>query len=54
MDGESSPIDRLREAAASQGVKPTDDDLEGVGGFLELILPALAEIERCLPPETAP
>ena len=54
MDSESSPIERLREVAAVQGVHPTDDDLEGVRGFLDRILPALAEIEERLPPETTP
>jgi hypothetical protein len=54
MDSECSPIERLRETAAAQGVHPTDEDLDGVGGFLERILPALAEIEERLPPETAP
>jgi hypothetical protein len=55
---ESSPkptapsVDFLREAAAQQGVSPGDDDLRGVLGFLEVVLPRLAEIERRLPPET--
>jgi hypothetical protein len=55
---ESSPvppppsIDFLRAAAAQQGVFPEDEDLEGVLGFLEVILPKLAEIEERLPPET--
>jgi hypothetical protein len=40
--------------AARQGVEPTDEDLEGVLGFLERILPVLAEIEERLPPETMP
>jgi len=42
----------LREAAAQQGVFPTDADLEGVLGFLEVVLPRLADIEKRLPPET--
>jgi hypothetical protein len=54
MESESSPIERLREAAAVQGVHPTDEDLEGVRDFLDRILPALAEIEERLPPETTP
>jgi hypothetical protein len=55
---ESSPnaavpsVGFLREVAAQQGVFPTEEDLQGVLGFLELILPRLAEIERRLPPET--
>ena len=55
---ESSPnaaapsIDFLREAAAQQGVFPEDEDLAAVLGFLDVVLPRLAEIERRLPPET--
>jgi hypothetical protein len=54
MEPESSPVERLREAAAAQGVHPTDEDLGGVRDFLGRILPALAEIEERLPPEAAP
>ena len=54
MDAESTPLTALREIARLQGVEPTDEDLEGVLGFLERILPALAEIEERLPPETRP
>ena len=54
MGTDSSSLERLRELALSQGVAPTDDDLEGVLGFLARILPALEEIERRLPPETQP
>jgi hypothetical protein len=54
MGSESSPIERLREVAAVQGVHPSDEDLAGVRDFLDRILPALAEIEERLPPETAP
>ena len=55
---ESSPqpaapsIDFLRIAAAQQGVFPTDEDLKAVLGFLEVVLPRLAELEERLPPET--
>ena len=52
--GPSSPLERLRETAAAQGVHPTDEDLEGVRDFLDRILPALAELEERVPPETAP
>ena len=54
MDFDSSPVERLRELAASQGVSPTDDDLEAVLDFLTRILPALEGIEQRLPPETRP
>jgi hypothetical protein len=46
-----APTEYLRAQAALAGVAPTDADLESVRGFLEAILPALAEIERRLPPE---
>jgi hypothetical protein len=52
--GESSPLRQLREAAAAQGVHPTDEDLEGVRDFLDRILPVLAEIEERVPPEAVP
>jgi hypothetical protein len=54
---ESSPsspgpsIEFLRVAAAQQGVFVEDDDLVAVLGFLEVVLPKLAEIEERLPPE---
>jgi hypothetical protein len=54
METESSPLHPLREAAAAQGVHPTDEDLEGVRDFLDRILPALAEIEDRLPAESPP
>ena len=47
-------LEFLRELAARQGVAPDDADLEAVLGFLNVILPALAEIERTLPPELVP
>jgi hypothetical protein len=49
---ESSSLERLRELAASQGISPTDEDLEAVLDFLTRILPALEDLERRLPPET--
>lgn len=51
----SSPtpsLDFLRTAAAQQGVFPEDEDLAGVLGFLEVVLPRLEELEQRLPPET--
>ena len=52
MGTESSSVERLRELAEEQGVSPDDADLEAVRDFVDRILPALAEIERRLPPET--
>ena len=47
-------VEHLRAEAAIRGVHPTAADLEAVVGFLAAILPAVAEIERSLPPEAAP
>jgi hypothetical protein len=58
MATESSPaepsVQLLRSLAAQQGVHPEDSDLESVLGFLCLILPALADLERRLPQELPP
>ena len=54
MPSESSFLQTLRELAARQGVHPEDADLEAVVGFLESILPALAELEERVPQETTP
>jgi hypothetical protein len=54
MDDQCSSVDELRRIAARQGVEPTDDDLEAVRGFLDALLPALAELEERLPPGTPP
>jgi hypothetical protein len=53
MPSESSSLDFLRDLAARQGVQPEDADLEGVRGFLETILPELAELEELVPGEEA-
>jgi hypothetical protein len=42
---ESSSERLLRELAARQGVEPTDEDLAAVRVFLDILLPALAELE---------
>jgi hypothetical protein len=55
---ESSPrppspsIDFLRASASQQGVFVEDEDLVAVLGFLDIVLPRLAELEERLPPET--
>ena len=54
MASQSSPHEWLRQVAAEQGIRPTDEDLDGVLDFLTRILPALTDIEERLPPETAP
>jgi len=52
MGPQSNVIPFLRALAERQGVEPTDEDLEAVVGFLETILPALAELEQLLPADT--
>jgi hypothetical protein len=47
-------LDFLRSLAALRGVEPTDADLEAVQGFLRVLLPALGELERLVPPGTPP
>jgi hypothetical protein len=54
MGRESSLLSALRELARQQGVEPTDEDLEGVLGFLTRILPELEELEALLPPDATP
>jgi hypothetical protein len=54
MHSESRALEALREQAAAQGVKPTDEDLVAVQTFLEVILPTLEELERRIPPEITP
>jgi hypothetical protein len=44
-----SEIELLRAICERQGVVPEDADLEAVQGFLDAILPALAEVERRIP-----
>jgi hypothetical protein len=47
-------LGELRRLAEAQGVAPTDEDLEAVRAFLAVLLPALEELERIVPPGTAP
>jgi hypothetical protein len=44
----------LRTLVEGQGVTPTDEDLEAVRVFLEVLLPACEELEGLIPPGTAP
>ena len=57
MGEESSPapdVEQLRALAAAQGVHPTDEDLEGVLGFLTRILPVLRGLDERVPEEATP
>jgi hypothetical protein len=51
---QESELELLRALAGRQDVAPENADLEAVRPFLDAILPALAELERRLPPETLP
>jgi len=48
------PLEHLRVQALSLGVDASDDDLRAVLGFLEAIMPELAEIEASLTASAAP
>jgi hypothetical protein len=54
MTGRPPALHELRAEAARLGVSPTDDDLERVRTFLEVILPAITELERLVPGEAPP
>jgi hypothetical protein len=47
-------LGELRRLTEAQGVTPTDEDLEAVRAFLEVLMPAFDEMERLIPPGTAP
>jgi hypothetical protein len=49
-----SELELLRSLCERQGVSPGDADLAAVQGFLDAILPALAELERRIPEAIAP
>lgn len=54
MAHELPSIDQLRDAAAAQGIHPSDDDLEAVQGFLRVLVPAFAELEQLVPLDMPP
>ena len=49
MAATPSPAE-LRRIAETQGLTPTDEDLEAVRAFLAILLPAFEELERLVPP----
>ena len=51
---DSWTLAELRAAAARVGVDPTDEDLERVLGFLDVLWPAFQELEQLVPSETVP
>jgi len=42
-------VEQLRALARSQGIEPDDADLEGVGDFLAVFLPAVEELAELVP-----
>jgi len=50
----AAEIELLKALAERQGVSPDTADLESVQAFLETLLPALAQLERQIPPEMLP
>jgi hypothetical protein len=40
----------LRRVAETEGVTPTDEDLEAVLAFLAVLVPAFEELQRLTPP----
>jgi hypothetical protein len=44
----------LRTLVEAQGVTPTDEDLEAVRAFLDVLLPACEELEGLIPRDTPP
>ena len=49
-----SELELLRAQCERQGISPEDADLEAVRGFLDVILPALEDLERRLPDDIVP
>jgi hypothetical protein len=47
-------LGELRRLAEAQGVAPTEDDLEAVRAFLEVLLPAFEGLEQIVSPATVP
>ena len=54
MDTAVPSRELLRELAALQGAEATDADVEAVLGFLQVLGPALAELEALLPQDCDP
>lgn len=49
-----SELELLRTLCERQGISPEDADLEAVRGFLDVILPALEDLERRIPDDVVP
>jgi hypothetical protein len=47
-------LELLRALCERQGISPEDADLEAVRGFLDVIVPALQDLERRIPDDIVP
>jgi hypothetical protein len=54
MPYEVPSLEELRRQARAQGIEPADVDLERVRGFLTVLFPQFAELERLVPADTVP
>jgi hypothetical protein len=54
MPYEVPSIEDLRLQARAQGIEPGDEDLERVRGFLTVLFPQFAALERLVPGDTVP
>lgn len=54
MPYEVPSLAQMRAQAEALGVSPTDDDLERVRAFLEVLFPQFEQLEAIVPPDTVP
>jgi hypothetical protein len=54
MSYEVPSIEELRRQAEAQGIHPGDEDLVRVQGFLTVLFPQFAELEKLVSPEIVP
>jgi hypothetical protein len=47
-------VDELRRRGLELGVAPSEEDLEKVRGFLEILLPQIDTLETLVPPDAVP
>jgi hypothetical protein len=54
MAYEVPSLEQMRAQAAVLGISPTDEDLERVRAFLEVLYPQFEELERLVPEDSVP
>jgi hypothetical protein len=54
MGYQAPTVDVLRGRALELGVSPSEEDLEKVRGFLEILLPQIDALEALVPPDAVP